>query len=160
MFCRICGGRTKKTGLLFKCKGKECKSVYWDKRAVLKLIRDKKEDEEYYKVILKKALIPEIKGKSFCYRLKLKNIKDTNNKDEKKYIEKNACYIGRTNLHPYARYFNHIRGHLSAKGRAQTKKRAVALIEYEGPMTYDQSIVREKEWANDLREQNVIVYQN
>ena len=68
MFCRICGGRTKKTGLLFKCKGKECKSVYWDKRAVLKLIRDKKEDKEYYKVILKKALIPEIKGKSFCYR--------------------------------------------------------------------------------------------
>jgi hypothetical protein len=160
MTCRLCSGKTQKTGLLYRCKGTNCKSVYWDKRAVLKLIKDNKDDEEYYKLILKNALIPEIKGKSYCYRLKLKNIKDLNNKDEKTYIEKNASYVGRTNLHPYARYLNHIRGHLSAKGRAQTKKRAVALIEYEGPMTYDQSKIREIGWANDLRKQNIIVYQN
>ena len=160
MSCRICGSQTTQIGLLFKCKDKDCKSIYWDKRSVLKLIRQNKDNEDYYKLILKDASIPELKGKSFCYRLKLKNIKSYNNKDENKYIEKDASYIGRTNLHPYARYLNHIRGHLSAKGRAQTKKRAVALINFEGPMTYDASITREKDWAEELRKQNKIVYQN
>ena len=34
-------------------------------------------------------------------------------------------------MHPYARYLNHIRGRHSARGGAQTKRRAVALIEYD-----------------------------
>ena len=160
MPCRLCNSDTKQKGFLFKCKDKSCNSVYWDKRAVLKSIRDNIDDKEYFKSILINASVPEIKGKSYCYRLKLKNIKNLDYTNETKYLEKDASYIGRTNLHPYTRYLNHIRGHLSAKGAAQTRERAVALINYEGPMTYEESIKREKDWAEDLRKQNMIVYQN
>ena len=160
MSSRVFGSETNQTGLLFTCKNKSCQSVYWDKRSVLKLLKENKNDTEYYKCILENSLVPEVKGKSYCYRLKLKNIKEKQNSEKKIFIEKYACYVGRTNLHPYARYLNHIRGHKSAKGGAQTKKRAVALIEYEGPMTYEESIQREKDWAIDLRKQKINVYQN
>ena len=160
MSCRVCGSETNQIGLLFSCKNKSCQSVYWDKRSVLKLLKENKDDEEYYKTILKEASVPEVKGESFCYRLKLKNIKDKQSTEKKIYLEKDACYVGRTNLHPYARYLNHIRGRHSARGGAQTKRRAVALIEYEGPMSYKESEHREKQWAEDLRKQNIIVYQN
>ena len=66
MSWRECGSETNQIGLLFSCKNKSCQSVYWDKRSVLKLLKENKDDEEYYKTILKEASVPEVKGESFC----------------------------------------------------------------------------------------------
>jgi predicted GIY-YIG superfamily endonuclease len=140
--CRICQFKTIKFGLLYKCENKNCGGVQWDKAGVKKALL---EDPDAYKQILSDADVPErITGlqSHFVYILRLRG-------------ELNAVYVGMTGLHPYARYLNHIRGYKSSR---HTKKRATALIRFEGPMSASEAKQREPELAQELRLQNYVVY--
>ena len=140
--CRICGSPTKKTGLLYRCQGKECPGVYWDKSGVKKRFRN---EPDALNRILEEAKVPEdIKSKKshFVYILRLKG-------------ESNAVYVGMTGHHPYRRYLNHIRGYKSSK---YTKNRATALVGFEGPMIYNKAVERELELGLEYEQKNFIVY--
>lgn len=116
--------------------------MHWDKGSVKRALR---ENPEVLDQLLSEAGVPEhIKGKKshFVYTLRLKG-------------EVNAVYVGMTGLHPYARYLNHIRGYKSSK---HTKRRATALITFEGPMDAKEAKMREPELAEELREKDYIVY--
>ena len=104
-----------------------------------------RENPEALDLLLSEAGVPgHIKGKKshFVYVLRLRG-------------EENAVYVGMTGLHPYARYLNHIRGYKSSK---YTKRRATALISFEGPMTSEKAKAREPELAEELRKNDYIVY--
>lgn len=124
------------------CNSKVCGGVHWDKGKVKKALR---ENPEAVGELLFEAEVPErLKGQQshFVYVLRLKG-------------ELNAVYVGMTGLHPYARYLNHIRGYKSSK---YTKRRATALINFEGPMTAEEAKAREVKLADELREKNYQVY--
>ena len=143
--CRICGRSTVQSGLLYRCQNQECGGVHWDKGKITKCRKELKEDPVLLRQVLTDADVPEpIKGKSshFVYILRLKG-------------ELNAVYVGMTGLHPYARYLNHVRGY---KSSSHARRRATALISYEGPMTQDAAKKREPELADELREQGYVVY--
>ena len=143
--CRICQSQAKQFGLLYRCQNQSCNSVHWDKGKVKKLKKALKEDPELLKQVLNDASVPEpIKsGNShFVYVLRLRG-------------ELNTVYVGMTGLHPYARYLNHVRGYKSSH---HSKKRATALITYEGPISHDDAKKREPELADELRNKEHIVY--
>ena len=128
--------------MLFSCKNKTCGGVHWDKGSVKRVLRDNPEGLD--QLLLEAGVPDKIKGKKshFVYTLRLKG-------------EVNAVYVGMTGLHPYARYLNHIRGYKSSK---HTKRRATALINFEGPMDAEEAKMREPELAEELREKDYIVY--
>lgn len=140
--CRVCGGTGRQTGLLFRCEGAFCRSVHWNKRAVKKLLKQSSGNLE--KILDEAQVSVPLKSESshYVYVLRLKG-------------EPNAVYVGMTGLHPYSRYLNHIIGHKSSK---HTKKRATALIFFEGPMTREKAAKREAELADELRGSGQIVY--
>ena len=140
--CRVCGGHGARTGLLFKCNFSNCGAVHWDKPAVKNLL---KQSGELKQIILDEAGVPtplRSEISHYVYVLRLKG-------------EVNAVYVGMTGLHPYSRYLNHITGHKSSR---HTKKRATALISFEGPMSREEATKREPELADELRENGQVVY--
>jgi len=109
------------------------------------VLKENLEDQEIFRKVLSDAEVPKRlkeEKSSFVYILRLKGQVD-------------ALYVGMTGLHPYERYLNHIRGHKAGK---VTKKRATAIINFEGPMTHDIAVAREVSMANELREQGSIVH--
>lgn len=60
----------------------------------------------------------------------------------------NSVYVGMTGLHPYERYLNHI---LGQKASSKAKKKATALIRFEGPMPSEAARLREVTLAEELR---------
>ena len=133
--CRVCNSAGVEKGHLFRCANAKCSAVHWDK-AVVKKLRRQLEDKEFFRVFLDEAGLEHYSnGDNFVYTLRLKG-------------ELNAVYVGRTGLHPYVRYLNHLRGNNSAK---RTKSHATALISFEGPMTREESIEREVSLAEELR---------
>jgi predicted GIY-YIG superfamily endonuclease len=141
MKCRVCQSSTINDGLLFKCQNKVCKAVHWDKSAI-KRIKLELRDPAFLESTLAAAKVPDDKpGEFYVYilRLRMKGAKD-------------PCYVGRTGHHPYKRYLNHLRGHKSSK---ITKKYATALIHYEGPMGYDESVEREKTLWEEKKMQGI-----
>lgn len=140
--CRVCGGNGAQTGLLFKCNELNCGSAHWDKRSVKRLLKRSSTTKQK---IIEDAEIPALvssENAHYVYVLRLKG-------------EPNAIYVGMTGLHPYERYLNHIIGHKSSR---HTKKRATALIFFEGPMTRENAAKREPELADELRGSGQIVY--
>jgi predicted GIY-YIG superfamily endonuclease len=140
--CRICSSPTHEFGHLYKCQSPACGGVFWDKRMVKKALR---ETPDALDKILSVAQVPEpIKGEvsKFVYVLRLKG-------------EVDSVYVGMTGKHPYARYLDHIRGYKSSR---HTKRRATALIKFEGPMTYEAAQKREPELAGELRQSSHAVY--
>lgn len=143
--CRICGTSTTQSGLLYRCKNQKCSGVHWDKGKITKCRKALKEDPNLLRQVLIDADVPEpIKGKSshFVYVLRLKG-------------EKNAVYVGMTGLHPYARYLNHVRGY---KSSSHARKRATALISFDGPMLHEAAKKREPKLADELRQKEFVVY--
>jgi predicted GIY-YIG superfamily endonuclease len=143
--CRICRSRTKQFGFLFKCESDLCSGVHWDKSQIKKLKKDLSVNHDLLKQVLSDANVPEpIKAKKshFVYVLRLKG-------------ELNSVYVGMTGLHPYARYLNHLRGHRSSR---HSKKRATALMTYEGPMSHEDAKIREPKLADELRQKEFVVY--
>lgn len=142
MKCRVCNSAGSELGHLFRCGDKKCGAAHWDKSAVKKVSEELK-NEEFFKTFIKNAGLEYYsKGQFFVYILRLKG-------------EANAIYVGRTGLNPYVRYLNHIRGYKSSK---HARKRATALIGFEGPMPYEQSVAREKELAEKMKSDGLSVY--
>jgi predicted GIY-YIG superfamily endonuclease len=140
--CRVCGRKGKQTGLLFRCEALSCGAAHWDKRKVNKLLRQSNETLQKILDVAEVPLVLKSESSHYVYVLRLKG-------------EPNAVYVGMTGLHPYARYLNHIIGHKSSK---HTKRRATALIFFEGPMTRENAAKREPELADELRESGQVVY--
>lgn len=144
MKCRVCGSDSSTSGLLFRCEGEDCDAVHWDKT---KILQNKKEilleNSDLRKQILQDARVPNpIKTgnkRHYCYLLRLRL------KGERKPV-----YVGLTGLHPYERYLNHILGY---KSSSIAKKKATALIKYEGPMLYNDAVLREKNWFKEMVEE-------
>ena len=63
--------------------------------------------------------------------------------------------MGMTGLHPYHRYFNHIRGYQASK---IVKNQGTAMLRFEGPMTGEKAKVREPELAEELRRKGYDVH--
>ena len=145
--CRVCEAPTKTTGLLSRCTDKSCGAVHWDKSAIRRLKRENLDNKDTWKNVLREADVPlPCKGKKskYVYVLRLKG-------------ELNALYVGRTGLHPYERYLNHLRGH---KASRHAQKDATALVTFEGPMLYETAVKKETALAQELRDRGNTVYQN
>lgn len=140
--CRVCKSKTTVSGHLYRCVKKSCGAVHWDK-ARIKRLRKASEDE--IKDVLRDANVPseakDAKG-HFVYVLRLRG-------------ELNSVYVGMTGLHPYARYLNHLRGY---KASSHAKKRATAMLKFEGPMPYEKARLREPALAQELRDNGYLVY--
>ena len=136
-FCRVCKSGGHYDGLLFKCS--KCSAVHWDKWSVKKSFSKIKKDSDEFKELKQRTLIeakvPKSKG-NYCYKIRLRQ--------QKKYNLDNDFYIGRTGLHPYERYLNHLLGKYASK---HAKNYATAMIEFEGPMKFEASKSREFEWG-------------
>jgi predicted GIY-YIG superfamily endonuclease len=142
LVCRVCGGKGTQSGLLFQCENLSCRAVHWDKRIVKRTLQQSNENLQQ---ILDDARVPaplKSANSHYVYVLRLKG-------------EPNAVYVGMTGLHPYSRYLNHIIGHKSSK---HTKRRATALIFFEGPMTHESAAKKEPELADELRGSGQVVY--
>ena len=137
--CRVCKSDGYCDGLLFKCK--KCSSVYWDKRKVKKAFIKLKKDSEEFKALKRRTLleakVPKSQG-NYCYKLRLRK--------QKKFNLENDFYIGRTGLHPYERYLNHLLGKYASR---YAKNYATAMIEFEGPMKLESSKSREIQWGKE-----------
>ncbi len=64
-------------------------------------------------------------------------------------------YVGQTGLSPEHRFLNHKRGYKAGK---MAKKHGLAIVKVEGPMTGDESRLREKALISELREKGFEVY--
>ena len=117
--------------------------IHFSNKAKIKKLNLK--DENCLKAVLEEADVPQPRSGAkshFVYILRLKG-------------EVNAVYVGMTGLHPLARYLNHIRGYKSSKA---AKRRATALIRFEGPMEFEEAKNREPLLAEQMRDQGYIVY--
>lgn len=137
--CRVCKSDGYYDGLLFKCT--KCLAVHWDKRKVKKVFSKLKKDSEDFKNLKKQTLleakVPKSQG-NYCYKIRLRK--------QKKYNLENDFYIGRTGLHPYERYLNHLLGKYASR---HAKNYATAMIEFEGPMKLEVSKSREIDWGKE-----------
>ena len=140
--CRVCSSSTTKAGYLYRCDNASCQAVHWDKLKVRRLASD---DSEKIAAVLHEARVPDaLKGEKshYVYVLRLRR-------------EFNSVYVGMTGLHPYARYLNHLIGNRASR---YARRRATALIEFEGPMTREAAAAREPEKAAELQSLGYIVY--
>ena len=142
MICRVCKSNGTEKDYLFKCGNPQCGAAHWDKTQIKKL-REKLEDKGFFQSFIEAAGLEHFKnGENFVYVLRLRG-------------EANSVYVGRTGLHPYVRYLNHIRGYRAGK---VTKSKATAIIPYEGPMSHQESVEREVTLADELRAQGFNVH--
>ena len=138
MTCRVCGESGTQKGLLFHCDKINCGSVHWNKSKVLKLRKEIELDDVLRSEILHEAGVPILDNNNnhhFVYILRLRG-------------QLRSRYVGLTGLHPFERYFNHIRGYRASR---IAKKKATALVSFEGPMSYIKAQIREPELAEILR---------
>ena len=160
MPCRVCQSETDVKGLLHRCSKKTCDAVYWDRFAIKRLVKENKETSkeaspEWFKTLLKEADVPEsIAGEHYVYIIKLrKNLpKNTSAKQREKMPDSGngRFYVGMTGLHPYERYLNHVRGY---KASWATKRMALTMVGFEGPMSHTDAKAREPAKAQELREE-------
>ena len=134
--CRKCKNSTTQKGYLYLCNDITCGIAFWsdkvhDKRIQLNRVFNK---------ILSEAEVPRGKdlpkapnGKEyFAYTIRLK-------RNPKKVL----FYCGQTKLHPYERYLNHLRNY-PFPGKRYVEKYGLYMERYEGPMTQEESLEREK----------------
>ena len=140
--CRVCNSETIQTGYLYRCSSASCGAAHWDKSKVKRLAPDA---SEAIAAVLHEARVPgPLKGKKshYVYVLRLRG-------------EVNSVYVGMTGLHPYARYLNHLIGKRASR---HARRRATALVTFEGPMTRDAAVMREPAKAAELQDRGCIVY--
>lgn len=140
--CRVCGSGGTEQGHLFRCANENCGAAHWDESVVRRLREQLKDRDFLDNFLLDAGLVHSIQGHSYVYILQLDESGDT-------------VYVGQTNLHPFARYLNHIRGHKAARS---ARSKAIAIIGYEGPMSREEAIRREATLAAEQREEGVKVY--
>ena len=157
MTCRVCGTKTVRKGFLHRCSSSQCSAAHWDKRS-LKKVFNKVENKEFseqlkmfpdLEVILAEAGVPpeEKNSGTFVYLIRLRGKRAAG--------AKGKIYVGKTNLHPYERFVQHIRGY---KASSHVKRLGTAVIGFEGPMSYADATAREPELAEELREEGWEVY--
>jgi len=140
--CRVCNSPTTQAGFLYRCNNSSCKSVYWDKFKVKRLASASREE---INAVLQDAKVPEPHKGSKTYYVYVIRLRG----------ELNSVYVGMTGLHPYARYLNHLIGNRASR---YARRRATALVEFEGPMTREVALSREPEKAAELQSRGYIVY--
>ena len=165
MSCRVCLSETDAKGLLHCCSKKTCNAVHWDKFAVKRLVKENKETSQeaspdWLQTLLKEADVPEsVAGEHYVYIIKLrKNLPKNMSAKWKEKLPNSGngrFYVGMTGLHPYARYLNHVRGY---KAPWATKRMAVAMVGFEGPMSYTDAKALEPVKAQELRERGYDVH--
>ena len=99
----------------------------------------------FVKKILREAEVPILDNNiphHFVYTLRL-------------HGEMNSHYVGMTGLHPYERYFNHVRGYRASR---IVNKKATDLVNFEGPVAYENAKAREPELAEILRSKGYDVH--
>lgn len=157
MTCRVCRSQTIQKGFLHRCSSLQCGAPHWDKRS-LKKVFNKVENKEFSKqlkmfpdleVILAEAGVPPEKEKSgkFVYLIRLRGKRAAG--------AKGKIYVGKTTLHPYERFVQHIRGY---KASSYVKRLGTAVIGFEGPMSDAHATAREPELAEELRKEGWEVY--
>ena len=163
--CRICKSKTISRGLLEVCSDGSCKAVFWDKFAVRKRLYANKETAKeasphWVQSLLSEAEVPaSVKGEYYVYTLKLR--KNLPKKASPRLCERmpnnghGRFYVGMTSRHPFERYLNHIRGY---KASWAAKRMAVAMVGFEGPMTYLEAKRREPIMAKSLSEQGYDIH--
>ena len=157
MTCRVCRSQTVRKGFLHRCLNPKCSAAHWDK-ASLRKIFNQVGNREFIKqplfpdleTILQKAEVPyrEKNLGKFVYQVRLRG----------RLAEEGArgkIYVGKTGLHPYHRFLNHIRGY---KASSYVKRLGTAIISFEGPMSEAEAVKREPEVAEELKRDGWEVY--
>jgi len=167
MNCRICHSPTKQTGLLYRCISSSCDAAHWDKHAIKRLAEEnentsKDASPDWLTSLLREAKVPEFKrGEFYVYTIKLlTNLPEDISARRRARMPNNGngrFYVGKTGLHPYQRYLNHIRGY---KASWAAKNMAVSMITFQGPMSHEEAVKREPELAQELRERGFDVHSN
>jgi len=151
--CRVCKGPALRKGLLSQCVASKCAAAHWDKTAIKKKIISVGDDAEKGKQARQKILLDsgvssdfqKAKNHHFVYVLRLRG------------KPANSVYVGMTGLHPHERYLNHLWGY---KSSATAKKRATAMVKFEGPVSYAEAKERETGLAEELEGKGYVVTQN
>ena len=149
--CRKCKAETKVIGFYYKCKVKECSTMFWH-RKVLDMFDNKEpvDSEKNKKIeakIIKDSKLPyKFNGKRNTYVLALSK-KDTE--------DKRAVYVGESANHPMRRYLQHIRGYKKAK-RGNIVNRAKFLLSYELGFKPEEAKKREKELKKILLKKYIV----
>lgn len=156
MTCRVCGTKTVQKGFLHICSSSQCSAAHWDK-ASLKKIFNKVGNRELIKqplfpdleAVLQDAEVPcrENNLGKFVYQVRLRG----------RLAEgaKGKIYVGKTGLHPYHRFVNHMRNY---KASSHVKRLGTAIIGFEGPMSEAEAVRRERELAEELKSEGWEVY--
>ena len=165
MTCRVCQSETDVRGLLHRCSNNTCRAVYWDKFAVKRLLKENKEKSneaspDWVQNVLREAEVPEsVAGEYYVYIIKLRKSLPKNTPAQKREKMPNSgngrFYVGMTGLHPFERYLNHVRGY---KASWATKRMAVTMIGFEGPMSHKEAKAREPAKAQELRDEGYDVH--
>ncbi len=133
--CPVCRAGVRARGrYLFECRRKRCGAGHWT-RSVL---REPLTDSARLRNVLEAAGVPykfSTREHHHVYVLMLSG----------PYAD--CVYVGMTGHHPYHRYLNHLRGHKSAR---RTSRHAIALLFFEGPMSFEKAKKREARWAAEL----------
>ena len=141
--CRACKGETSQKRFLFKCVNKECGAVFWHR----KILSENLEDDSVFKKQLSLAEIPPTKNKDhFVYVIQL---------SRKENEVEDSVYVGRTWRHPYERYLWHL-SNKNSQGSSHVIKRGKVMIDYEGPMSKQNAIAREKSLAYALEDKYLV----
>lgn len=156
MTCRVCGSQTVRKGFLHRCSSSQCSAAYWDK-APLKKIFNKVGNGEFIKqplfpdleTVLQEAEVPYRENNlgKFVYQVRLRG----------KLAEgaKGKIYVGKTGLHPYHRFLNHMRNY---KASSHVRRLGTAIIGFEGPMSEAEAVKRERQLAAELKREGWEVY--
>lgn len=153
MTCRVCKNATIQNGLLSCCVDNDCGAVHWDKMVIRKLIRQSPElrvakKHQLIDGLLARAGVPKwVAGENYVYVIRLRGTRP------KGTIGR--VYVGMTGLHPYQRYFNHLRGYQASR---VVKRYGTAMLDYEGPMSKVEAETREVMLAEELRRKGYDVH--
>jgi hypothetical protein len=167
MTCRICKSPTEQSGLLYRCTSASCGAAHWDKLGVRRIVQNNKDTAKekspsWVISILESAKVPQsVSGEKYVYTIKLrKNLPKKTSSQRRERMPNSGngrFYVGKTGLHPFARYLNHLRGY---KASWAAKNMAVSMITYEGPMSDEEATKREPKRANELMELGFDVHSN
>lgn len=140
MRCRVCKGKSIKSGQLYRCT--KCPAAFWHRR----VLRRDLTDENCFVATLAEAKVPafskKIANHHYVYVISLDR-------------PAGSLYVGMTGLHPFERFLNHLRGYKAA-GRVRRFGRAMNY--FEGPMCWKDAVAREGNLADELREAGNKVY--
>ena len=133
--CHYCGGGTFVLELLRRCVS--CQGSWWhNARVEGRLPVGISNDDDLLSQLLKTAVVePDSPDKHYVYVLEIDS--------DSRYDH----YVGRSGHHPVRRLLEHVRGRYPAPS---VKGHVIGLRSYEGPMTYQESIIREKTLFEEL----------